>query len=327
MENMEVKNANILVTGGTGFIGSHLVEQLVKWQANVIVVDQFVHPKSYFFFKNLKQKCVLIYADVCDFDQIFHQITKYQIDYIFHLAAQPLVETAYCNPKMTLETNILGTINVLESARLFPKVKGVVIASSDKAYGKLAAKTARGIKTKYLETDPLCGDHPYEVSKSSADLIAQAYFKTYNLPVVITRFGNVYAEGDLNFDRLIPGIMEAIINKKTLEIRSNGKYKRDYLYVKDVVKGYLLLLQHIDKVKGQAFNFGSKDNYSVIDLITLIEKILKKKVSYKILNTAKNEIPYQSLDYLKAVKILKWQPKNKLAAVINKVYQWYNKIL
>lgn len=329
MENMGInlKNQNILVTGGTGFIGSHLIEGLVGQKCKIITTFQTLSPGTYFYTQKLNLKVKMILTDVCDFDQIFHQITKHQIDYIFHLAAQPLVETAYYNPKMTLKTNILGTINVLESARLFPKVKGVVIASSDKAYGKLAAKTARGIKTKYLETDPLNGDHPYEVSKSSADLIAQAYFKTYNVPVIITRFGNVYGEGDLNFDRLIPGIMEAMINKGTLEIRSNGKYRRDYLYVKDVVKGYLLLLQHIDKVKGQAFNFGSKDNYSVIDLITLIEKILKKKVSYKILRTAKNEIPYQSLDYSKAVTLLKWQPKNKLAAVINKVYQWYNKTL
>ncbi len=320
LENMEVKNANILVTGGTGFIGSHLVEQLIKLNSNVIVVDQLLHSLSYFSANKLGKKTALIYADICDFEKIFDIVTKFNIDYIFHLAAQPLVETAYYNPKMTLYTNILGTINVLESARLFPKVKGVIIASSDKAYGKLE-------KGKYSETDALRGDHPYEVSKSSADLISSAYSKTYNLPVVITRFGNVYGEGDLNFSRIIPGIMKSIIKNETLEIRSDGKYVRDYLYVKDVVKGYLLLLQNIEKTKGLAFNFGSENNYSVIDMIALIEKKLRKKLSFKILNTAQNEIPYQSLDYVKATKFVNWHPAHKVSSVIQRIYQWYNKIL
>ncbi len=318
----DLKNTNILVTGGTGFIGSHLVEELVKLKTNVIVVDQILHPLSYFSTKNLDKKAIIIYVDVCDFEKMYALVTKFHIDYIFHLAAQSLVETAYQNPKTTLYTNILGTVNVLECARMYPHVKGLIIASSDKAYGKLGGKTS-----KYRETDPLRGDHPYEVSKSSADLIAYSYYKTYNLPVVTTRFGNIYGEGDLNFSRIIPGIMRSLINNETLEIRSNGKYVRDYLYVEDVVNGYILIANNINKVKGEAFNFGSNETLSVISLIKLIEKNLKKKVKYKILNTAQNEIPYQSLDFSKIRNKLGWQPDYMIDSTVSRIYNWYSKIL
>lgn len=320
MESMEIKNKNILITGGTGFVGSHLVERLIEEEANIITTFLTINPQSYFFTQRLDKKVKMINIDVCDFDKVFDIVTKFNIDYIFHLAAQPLVEVAYYNPRRTLYSNILGTINVLESARLFPKIKGIIIASSDKAYGKLS-------KDKYKEEDPLRGDHPYEVSKSSADLITYSYYKTYGLPVIITRFGNIYGEGDLNFSRIIPGIMKAIIKDEVLEIRSDGDYVRDYLYVKDVVDGYLLLLKKIKKIKGEAFNFGSNETLSVIQLINLIDKILKKKIKYRILNVAKNEIHYQSLDYSKIREKLNWWPKYSLSSVMFKIYNWYRKIL
>lgn len=318
MKNFEEKN--ILVTGGTGLIGSHLVEELMGQKANVVTTFQSINPNSYFFSQKLDKKAVMVNVDVCNYDDLFNLVTKFDIEYIFHLAAQPLVEVAYRNPKRTLYSNILGTINVLECTRLFPKIKGVIVASSDKSYGKLAKK-------KYLETDPLLGDHPYEVSKSSAYLISYSYYKTYNLPVVITRFGNVYGEGDLNFSRIIPGIMKAVINNKVLEVRSNGKYVRDYLYVKDVVKGYLLLAQNVEKIKGEAYNFGSNETLSVEGVIKTVEKALKKKVRYKILNTTKNEIPYQSLDYSKIKNTLGWTPSYRISKVIKKIRRWYKGIL
>ena len=313
---MNFKNQHILVTGGTGFIGSHLVEKLIKLDANVISTYQALKPASYFFSKKLNEKVIMAMADVGDFETIYNLVTKFQIDYIFHLAAQPLVEIAYFNPKQTLYTNILGTINVLESARLYPHVKGIVIASSDKAYGKLR-------KNKFIETDPLRGDHPYEVSKSATHLISYTYYKTYNLPAVITRFGNTYGEGDLNFSRIIPGMMKAAINNETLEIRSDGKYIRDYLYVDDVANGYLLLASQIDKVKGEAFNFGSDEILSVVDLVKLVGKILGKKINYKVLDNAHNEIPYQALDYTKIKKKLGWEPKYTFGSTIKKIYNWY----
>jgi len=315
-----LKDKNILVTGGTGFVGSHLVEELVKQKANVITTYQTLSPRLYFIRQGLDKKVTMVNVDICDFDKVFDVITKFQIDFIFHLAAQALVDVAYNNPKKTFESNILGTVNVLEATRLFSKIKGVIVASSDKAYGKLSSG-------KYKETDPLRGDHPYESSKSAADLIANTYFKTYHLPVVITRFGNIYGEGDLNFSRIIPGVIKAIIKNEELIVRSDGKYVRDYLYVKDVVDGYLLLAKNIEKVKGEAFNLGSTETLSVIELIKTIEKTLHKKIDYKIMNTAKNEISHQSLDYSKINKGLKWKPKRNLVKSIKNTYKWYKKIL
>src|SRR3990167_6779251 len=331
-----LKNRNILVTGGTGFVGSHLVEELVRQGANVITTFISTSPLSYFFTQKLNKKVKMVHVDVCNFDGVFDMVTKFDVDYIFHLAAQALVETAYYNPKRTLESNIMGTVNVLESARLYPKVNAVVVASSDKAYGKIkyqnkeilpSLRSSLTSGVKYKESDALKGDHPYEVSKSAADLISYSYFKTYNLPVAITRFGNIYGEGDMNFSRIIPGIIKSIVRNETLKVRSNGKYVRDYLYVKDVVNGYLLLASNIERVKGEAFNFGSEESLSVVELIKLIEKTLKKKIHYKILNIAKNEIPYQSLDYSKIKNILKWKQTYSLTQTIKKLTRWYKKAI
>lgn len=311
---------NILVTGGTGFIGSHVTEELIKLKCNVVVTFIDHEVKSYIFLKNLDKITTLVKTEISNYQKVFNLISKYQIDYIFHLAAQPLVETAYKYPLQTFQSNITGTINILECSRLNPRVKGIIVASSDKAYGQLNKK-------KYQEEDPLQGEHPYEVSKSSADLISQAYFKTYQTPVVIARFGNVYGEGDLHFSRIFPGIMKAIAKKEVLKIRSNGKHIRDYIYVKDVVNGYMLLTANIDKIKGQVFNFGSKETLSVLELISLIEKSLNKKIDYVILDQAKNEISYQSLDYTKATKVLGWEPKWDIKSSIHQINNYYNQII
>jgi len=322
---MEVKKTffgkNVLVTGGTGFVGSHLVEELISQGANVITTFEYNDPFSYFMVRKMNKKVVMADIDVGQFDRVFDLITKFEIDYIFHLAAQAIVTTAYNNPRRTLESNIMGTTNILESVRLFPKVKAVVVASSDKAYGKLVEG-----KYSYAEIDPLKGDHPYDVSKSATDLIANMYAKTYQIPVVVTRFGNIYGEGDNNFSRIIPGIMNALIKNETLELRSDGKAVRDYLYVKDVARGYLMLAEKIDETRGEAYNFGSNDTLSVIELIKAIEKALNKKVPYKILNIAKNEIPYQSLGYEK-IKKLGWKNKENIKTTAKKIYRWYKEIV
>ena len=317
MENMEIKNKNILVTGGAGFVGGHLVEELIKLKSNVIVVDINLNKKSYLFTENLHKKSKVINLDICDYKKLLTLIKKYKIEFIFHLAAQALVEEAYKNPKHTLDNNILSTINVLEAVRINPQIKGLVVASSDKAYGKLKV-------AKYSESSPLSGDHPYDTSKSVTDLLSTTYYKTYKIPVVVTRFGNIYGEGDLNFSRIIPGIMKSIIQNSELRIRSNGKYVRDYLYVKDVVNGYILLAENIGKVKGEAFNFGSDDTLTVLEVIKQVEKVLDKKINYKILNIAKNEIPYQSLDYSKIKKTLGWKPKENIKSKAGKILGWYN---
>lgn len=334
---LKIKDLNILVTGGAGFVGGHLVEELIKQKANVVVVDINLNKRSYLFTERLQKKCKVMKLDICDNKKLLATIKKYKIELIFHLAAQALVEEAYKDPKYTLDNNILSTINVLEAVRLNPQIKGLIVASSDKAYGKLAktpavksidsqlARTA-GVKFlggKYTEDYPLSGDHPYDTSKSVTDLISTTYYKTYGIPVVVTRFGNIYGEGDLNFSRIIPGIMESIIKNSELKIRSNGKYIRDYLYVKDVVSGYLLLAKNINKVKGEAFNFGSDETLSVLDLIKIVGENLSKKIKYKILNTAHNEIPYQSLDYSKIKKTLGWKPKENIKTTAGKIFKWY----
>lgn len=323
MENMEIKNKffgkNVLVTGGTGFVGSHLIEELLNQGANIITTFEYTDPSSYFIVKGFDKKVTMAKVDVGHYDEVFDLVTKFEVEYIFHLAAQAIVTTAYANPRRTLESNIMGTTNILESTRLYPKVKAVVVASSDKAYGKLKSG-------QYIETDPLRGDHPYDVSKSATDLIANMYFKTYQVPVVTTRFGNIYGEGDNNFSRIIPAIMKVLINKETLELRSDGKSVRDYLYVKDVARGYLMLAQNIEETKGEAFNFGSNDTLSVIELIEEIEKSLKVKVPYKVLNIAKNEIPYQSLGYEK-IKKLGWKNEKDVKNTAKEIYEWYKNVV
>lgn len=317
---MEIKNKNILVTGGTGFVGSHLVEELVKQKANVIVADINRDKQSYLFTENLHKKSKVIHLNICDYKKLLTIIKKYRIEFIFHLAAQSLVNIAYNDPKGTLDNNILSTVNVLEIVRTNKNIKGVIVASSDKAYGDLNKK-------KYVESDPLSGDHPYETSKSATDLISTAYYKTYKIPVVVTRFGNIYGEGDLNFSRIIPGIMKAIISNEILNIRSNGKYVRDYLYVKDVVNGYILLANRIDTFKGEAFNFGSDETLSVLDLIKTIDNVLKIKIRYKIQNTSHNEIPYQSLDFSKIRKVVHWYPKHSIKNSIKNIFKYYQQNL
>lgn len=316
MESME--RMNIIITGGNGFIGSNLVDVLVKTNNKIIVIDKEIAPKSIFLQHSLQKKVVFVQIDIRDKKKVFEVFRKYKPSYVTHLAAQTIVTTAFGNPLETFETNILGSINIFEACRVIGNVKRIVFASSDKAYGKT--------KKTYAEDSPLAGDHPYDVSKSSADLIAQTYFKTYNLPVVITRFGNVYGEGDLHFDRIIPGICKAVIKKNTFEIRSDGQHIRDYVYVKDVIGGYIFLLTYKGNLDGEAYNFSSMDTFSVLELIKRTETILGVKIPYKILNVARNEIPYQHLDDSK-VRRLGWQSKYTIENTLKNILQWYRKIL
>lgn len=311
---MGLAGKNVLVTGGCGFFGSHLVESLVKKKCKVIVVDLFKDPYSYFFRQNLNDKVIFENCDITHFRRIHSVVTKHEINFVFHIAAQAIVNTAYHNPLETIYSNVMGTSNILESCRLYGKVEGIHVTSTDKVYGKLP---------RVDEKKPISGDHPYEVSKTSADLIARSYFKTYDLPVVVTRFGNVYGEGDLNFSRIIPGIMKSVVKDEILMVRSNGKYVRDYVYVEDVVDATLSLAQNIKSVKGEVFNISSMENLSVLEVIRRIEEILKVKIKYKILSQTINEIPVQSVNFNKITKTLGWKPKNSFKSSIPQIYSWY----
>lgn len=306
---------NVLVTGATGLVGSHLTEKLVAQGANVFITYRSVNPFSYLAEKDLAKKVVSVSCDIKNYDRVFEVMAKYEIEYVFHLAAQAIVQTSFINPKETLEANIVGTLNVIEAVRHCPRVKGVVVASSDKAYGKKCDNA-----TEYA---PMAGDHPYDVSKSCADLIARAYAKTYDLPVAVSRFGNIYGPGDLNFNRIIPAIMKAIIFNETLEIRSDGRFIRDYVYVKDVVDGYLLLMEQMEKNKGEAFNFSTGYNFSVLDLIEKISNFTGQTCQYKILDNQVNEIPKQSLNYDKATYVLGWQPQHTFEQGLAETFIWY----
>lgn len=313
--NSPLQGQNVLVTGASGLVGGHLAEALANLGARVFATIRSRNPASYFVSRGLEEKVATVYCDLANYDRILEIAVQNEISYIFHVAAQALVPAAYLNPRQTFLTNVMGTVNVLEAARSLPNLKAVVVASSDKAYGKdcLEAK----------EDQKLDGDHPYDVSKASADLIARAYHRTYGLPAAVSRFGNIFGPGDLNFNRIVPGAMEAIILQKPLLVRSDGSFVRDYVFVKDVVDGYILLAENIERVRGEAFNFSTGCNFSVEDLIKKISAVLSMPCDYRILNVQKNEIPLQSLNFEKAKKVLGWESRYSLEDGLRLTYEWY----
>ncbi len=315
-----LKNKNIFVTGGTGLVGSHLVETLLKIEgAHIVCLVREKNPKSYFYGQGFEDRVTTVYGDLNDKERIFNIVSAHEIDYIFHVGAQAIVPTALINPYEVFTSNIMGTVHIMEAARLCPRVKGVVVASSDKAYGKKCDQAT--------EDNPMAGNHPYDVSKSCTDLIALTYFHTYQVPVTVSRFGNIYGPGDMNMNRIIPGIMKSLIEDTTLEVRSDGTFLRDYVYVKDVVDGYVTLAEKIDIAKGEAFNFSSGHNFSVLDLIAKVGDVMKQEVQYEIVNNQKNEIPAQSLDFQKAQNVLDWKSTHSLEVSIQETYNWYKRYL
>lgn len=314
--SLDWKNKNVFVTGGTGFVGSHLVEQLISKGANVFVLWRSVDPKSYFFSKKLNEKSVMVFGDLRDLSRIREILAKYEINIVYHVGAQPLVQMAYVEPYETLMSNVTGTINILESARMYGKAESIIVASSDKAYG--IPETLP-----YTEEVKLEGKFPYDASKSCADIITRMYFSTYGLPVVVTRFGNIYGSGDTNFSRIIPSTIKSLIKNETLQIRSDGNMVREYTYIKDVILGYIMLAENISKTKGEAFNFSSDNKFSVLEVAQKTAQILGKELKYKILNQAKYEIQEQSLSYKKINKAIGWKPSHPFEKGIKEAFAWY----
>ena len=309
--------SNVLVTGGTGLAGAHVIEALIKEQPPKIVTTVRTRdPFSYFTMRGLEDQVVLAYGDIRDYERMADIVTKHEIDVIFHLAAQPIVGAAYRFPREVISSNVNGTANVLEAARLSDRLKAVVVASSDKAYGASEVLP-------YKEDTKLEGLHPYDASKSATDLLARAYYKTYGLPVAVTRFGNIFGPGDDNFNRIIPGLAKALIHHQPFDVRSDGKMVREYLYVKDVAKGYVMVANQIEKCKGEAFNFGSSTVLNVLQVIEEVMKVSGSKVPVNILNIAKNEIPAQHLDYTKAKDWFDWQATTPFADALAETLTWY----
>lgn len=320
MNDMFWKNKRVLVTGYEGFLGSWLTKAFIKEGANVTGLDLiYKRPKSILMPEGLHSLMKCIKGDISDLSLIKHTIKKYKPEIIFHLAAEAIVIKANKNPIKTFKSNIQGTWNILEACRDNKDIECLVIASSDKAYG-----TQKILP--YTENTPLCGKHPYDVSKSCADLLAIAYYNTYKVPLCVTRCGNIYGPGDLNFSRIVPDTIKSLIKGKELIIRSDGKFTRDYVYVEDIVNGYMVLAEKIKKLKlyGEAFNFSNEKPITVLDLFKSTVRVYgRKTIKLKILNKAKDEIRHQYLSAKKAKKVLGWSPKHTLKDGLKKTLEWY----
>lgn len=312
------KDRNVFVTGATGFIGSWLVKTLVSKGANVTVLIRDHIPNSYFNILGLDRECNIVNGNLEDYNLLLRTFNEFEIESCFHLGAQTIVGYANRSPLSTFKSNIDGTFNILEAARNSHWVKRIVIASTDKAYGSQE-------DLPYKEDAPLLADHPYDVSKACADRIANTYFKTYGLPVAITRCGNIYGGGDLNLNRIIPGTIKSLYLKESPIIRSDGTFTRDYNYIQDIVDGYLLIAENMERkeVKGEAFNLSNNHPYSALEVVNTIIKLTKSKMKPTILNQASNEIKHQYLEATKANKILGWKPNFDLEKGLIETIYWY----
>ena len=316
---MQWKNTPVLVTGCTGLLGSWLCKELIKRKANVVGLIRDWVPGSVLINDRYIDRMNIVRGDVTDFQMMERVINEYEIEIVFHLAAQTIVEIANRTPLSTFESNIKGTWNILEACRRVPTVKKIVVASSDKAYGDQPVLP-------YDEDMPLQGTHPYDVSKSCADLIAKTYHTTYGTPVCTTRCGNFYGGGDLNFNRVVPGTIRALLNGEQPIIRSDGSYIRDYFYVEDGVHAYLHLAEKMDNenVLGEAFNFSNELQISVLEMVEKIIALMGQgNIAPEVLGIAKNEIIHQSLSAEKARKMLSWAPTYTLDEGLKRTIEWY----
>lgn len=313
----------VLVTGATGLLGSSLTRHLLERGASVgALVRDFV-PGAASYRNGHLQQCWQVRGAIEDFDLLERTLNEYEVDTVFHLAAQTIVGTANRNPRSTFEANIRGTYNLLEACRRVPTVKRIVVASSDKAYGDHG-------EDPYTEEQPLQGRHPYDVSKSCADLIAQSYHTTYGLPVCITRCGNLFGGGDLNFNRLIPGTIRSIVRGEAPVIRSDGSFVRDYFYVEDGALAYLHLAErmHLPEVVGQAFNFSNDHPMTVVTLVNRLLALMgRSDLQAIVLNQASHEIHSQSLSSAKARRLLDWQPGRSFDEALMATIDWYRSFL
>lgn len=309
----------VLVTGSTGLLGGWLVKHLLAAGADIVCLVRDWVPESELVRANLTEQVKVVRGDICDQVLLERVLGEYEINTVFHLAAQTIVGIANRNPISTFQTNIGGTWSLLEACRRSSKVSSIVIASSDKAYGDQE-------KLPYDETTPLQGRHPYDVSKSCADLIAQSYFITYKMPVAITRCGNFYGGGDLNWNRIVPGTIHSILRGKQPVIRSDGQYVRDYFYIEDGAVAYTLLAEKLvnnPELHGEAFNFSNEIPVSALEIVERIIKLMDSKLKPIILNEACNEIREQYLSSSKARKVLKWKPLVTLDEGLSRTIYWY----
>ena len=312
-----------LVTGATGLVGGWLVRRLLDAGADVVCLVRDWVPQSEFVRAELIERVKVVRGDVRDQAQLERTLGEYEIDTVIHLAAQTIVGIANRNPVSTFETNIAGTWSLLEAARRSPAVKQIVIASSDKAYGDHEVLP-------YSEEAPLQGQHPYDVSKSCADLIAQSYAKTYGVPVAITRCGNFYGGGDLNWNRIVPGTIRSVLRGQRPVIRSDGQYVRDYFYVEDGATVNMVLAEHLARnpeLRGQAFNFSNEIQVTVLELVERLLALMNSELKPDVQGVATNEIRHQYLSAAKARQLLDWHPLFTLDEGLRRTIDWYRDFL
>jgi CDP-glucose 4,6-dehydratase len=309
----------VLVTGCTGVLGAWLTLALTERGADVVGLVRDWVPQSQLVLSGTYERVKIVRGDVADYALLERTLAEYEIETVFHLAAQTIVTIANRNPLSTFETNIKGTWLLLEAARRGDTVRRMVIASSDKAYGSHA-------QLPYTEDAPLLACHPYDASKACAEMLARTYAATYNLPVAITRCANLYGGGDLNWNRIVPGTMRSLIYGERPVIRSDGSLVRDYLYVQDAVMGYLKLARALDDpaFKGEAFNFGMDNPQSVLEIVQAIIDISDHPdLAPIVLGQAPNEIQAQYLSSAKAARRLDWTPAHTLAEALRQTMAWY----
>jgi CDP-glucose 4,6-dehydratase len=309
----------VFVTGATGLLGTAVVRRLVDAGADVVCLVRDWVPGSELVTGGALARVTVVRGDVCDAETVERAIGEYEIATVLHLAAQTTVGVANRNPVSTLETNIRGTWTVLEACRRSPLVKQIVVASSDKAYGDQPVLP-------YKENVPVAGRHPYDASKSCADLVAQMYAHTYGLPVTVTRCGNFFGGGDLNWSRIVPGTIRSVIRGERPIIRSDGKFTRDYLYVEDGALAYLTLAECLGtrpSLAGEVFNFSYEQRQTVIEVVDRILRVMGSSLEPDIRNQASNEIRDQYLDASKARELLSWAPTFSFDEGLQATVAWY----
>ena len=311
------------ITGATGLVGGWLAQRLVAAGADVVCLIRDGVPQSELVRTGLAERVKVVRGDVRDQALLERALGEYEINTVFHLAAQTIVSIANRNPISTFESNIQGTWSLLEACRRSPAIKQAVVASSDKAYGDQETLP-------YAEDTPLQGQHPYDVSKSCADLIAHTYAVTYGLPVAITRCGNFYGGGDLNWNRIVPGTIRSVARGQRPVIRSDGQYVRDYFYVEDGAAAYMLLAEALaagPELRGEAFNFSNEIQITVLDLVQRILELMDSDLLPEVRNEASNEIRHQYLSAEKARRVLGWQPLFTLEEGLSRTVRWYRSFL
>ena len=312
----------VLVTGASGIVGSWLIRALLKKKCNVVAFVRDSDRNSEFVRSGDHLKVSVVTGKLEEYSDITRAINEFEIDTVFHLGAQAIVNSARRMPLQTFEANIRGTYNLLEACRVLGShglAARIVIASSDKAYGVHS-------ELPYTEGMVLRGRHPYDVSKACADLMAQGYSETYGLRIGIARSGNVFGGGDLNWDRIVPGTIRSLIRNENPIIRSDGKYTRDYIYVKDLVEGYIRIAERGvgSGSNAEAFNFGYGQPVNVLEIVNLIRSAMgREDLVPQICDDVVGEIRDQYLSAAKARSQLGWDPKYKLENGLDETLMWY----